>query len=238
MNGRKADITFTSPPYNADSLNVKNHKCTSKKYLHYEDSKNEIDYEVMIDQFLNIYLQFSDEVFVNIGLVQSNKRAVVNLLSKNIDRFKDIIYWVKSTAAPHIQSGVINNLVEFIFAFGNDKRKFEHAQFNQGTYWNVINGNNASSNEYASIHKATFPVYLPKNIIENFSRPRSIVIDSFLGSGSTLIAAESTKRICYGMEIDQHYCDVILRRYKKTYPDAQMKCLTRPDFPFEELFNA
>ena len=200
--------------------------------------KNEIDYEVMIDQFLNIYLQFSDEVFVNIGLVQSNKRAVVNLLSKNIGRFKDIIYWVKSTAAPHIQSGVINNLVEFIFAFGNDKRKFEHAQFNQGTYWNVINGNNASSNEYASIHKATFPVYLPKNIIENFSRPRSIVIDSFLGSGSTLIAAESTKRICYGMEIEQHYCDVILRRYRKTYPNAQFKCLTRPDFPFEELFNA
>ena len=40
------------------------------------------------------------------------------------------------------------------------------------------------------------------------------------------------------MELDQHYCDVILRRYKKTYPEAQIKCLTRPDFPFEELFDA
>ncbi len=71
-----------------------------------------------------------------------------------------------------------------------------------------------------------------------YTKPNNITLDLFLGSGSTLIAAETTKRICYGVEIDQHYSDVILRRYKKTFPNATFKCLTRNDFPFEELFNA
>ena len=40
-----------------------------------------------------------------------------------------------------------------------------------------------------------------------------IVIDAFLGSGSTLIACEQTNRICYGMEIEPYYIDVIIKRY-------------------------
>ena len=40
-----------------------------------------------------------------------------------------------------------------------------------------------------------------------------IVIEPFCGSGSTLIACEKTNRICYGMELDEHYCDVIVQRY-------------------------
>ena len=39
------------------------------------------------------------------------------------------------------------------------------------------------------------------------------VLDLFLGSGSTLIACEKTNRKCYGMELDEHYCDVIVKRY-------------------------
>jgi len=44
---------------------------------------------------------------------------------------------------------------------------------------------------------------------------RMIIMNSdlFLGSGSTLIACEKTNRICYGMELDEHYCDVIVKRY-------------------------
>ena len=41
-----------------------------------------------------------------------------------------------------------------------------------------------------------------------------IVVDPFLGSGSTLIACEKTNRKCYGMEIDPHYCDVIVKRWE------------------------
>lgn len=147
-------------------------------------------------------------------MVENNKKVIVEIMKNFKDEFKDIIYWEKSTCAPHIQPGIVNNLVEFILCFGNGKRKFENAQFKQGTYWNVIKGANASSNEYSKIHKATFPVYLPTNIIENFCPPGSMVIDCFGGTGTTLIAAEQTGRTCYAMELDPIYCDVIVKRWE------------------------
>ena len=46
-------------------------------------------------------------------------------------------------------------------------------------------------------------------------RSDNIVFDTFLGSGSTLIACEKTNRVCYGMELDEHYCDVIINRWEQ-----------------------
>ena len=50
--------------------------------------------------------------------------------------------------------------------------------------------------------------------IENICVNKKIVLDLFLGSGSTLIAAEKTNRKCYGMELDPKYCDVIVKRWE------------------------
>lgn len=63
------------------------------------------------------------------------------------------------------------------------------------------------------IHPTQKPADLVVWFLEKFSRQNSIIIDLFLGSGSTLIACEKTNRICYGMEIDPYYCDVIITRY-------------------------
>ena len=52
-------------------------------------------------------------------------------------------------------------------------------------------------------------------IIEIISVSKDIVLDVFLGSGTTLIACEKTNRKCYGMEIDPHYCDVIVKRWEE-----------------------
>jgi site-specific DNA-methyltransferase (adenine-specific) len=58
-----------------------------------------------------------------------------------------------------------------------------------------------------------FPIALPEAYIEAVCDDGGSVCDPFLGSGTTLIAAEKTGRICYGMEIDPKYCDVIIKRY-------------------------
>lgn len=49
--------------------------------------------------------------------------------------------------------------------------------------------------------------------MRNSSRRGQIILDAFLGSGTTLIAAERLSRKCFGIEIDPHYCDVIVRRW-------------------------
>ena len=63
-------------------------------------------------------------------------------------------------------------------------------------------------------HAAAFPVGLPTFFIKAFSDKRDIVYDPFLGSGTTLIAAEQLDRKCYGMEISPAYCDVIIQRWE------------------------
>lgn len=57
------------------------------------------------------------------------------------------------------------------------------------------------------------PVELIINALQNSTLQEMICADLFLGSGSTLIACEQTGRICYGMEIDPHYVDVIIERW-------------------------
>ncbi len=63
-------------------------------------------------------------------------------------------------------------------------------------------------------HSTQKPVALAKQFINDYTKLNQSILDLFLGSGSTLIAAEKTGRICYGMEIDPKYVDVILKRWE------------------------
>ncbi len=87
----------------------------------------------------------------------------------------------------------------------------------QSTVWQIANLNpfGGSRQEEATGHGAQKPVELMRRPILNNSVRGDIVYDPFLGSGTTLIAAASTDRICYGLEIDPRYVDVIIRRWQK-----------------------
>ena len=76
-------------------------------------------------------------------------------------------------------------------------------------------------------HNDLHPTMKPVNLIEyqilNNTKGDDIVLDLFLGSGTTLIAAEKNGRKCYGMELDEHYCDVIVSRYVKYSGNNKIK---------------
>ena len=67
------------------------------------------------------------------------------------------------------------------------------------------------------------PIELAAFHIKSFTKEQSIIYEPFLGLGTTLIAAEKLNRICYGLEIDPVYCDLIIERYKKLKPDAKIE---------------
>lgn len=67
----------------------------------------------------------------------------------------------------------------------------------------------------SELHPTTKPVELVERAMLNSSRPGSTVLDLFLGSGTTMIASEKTKRKCYGLELDPIYCDVIVKRWEE-----------------------
>ena len=63
-------------------------------------------------------------------------------------------------------------------------------------------------------HPTQKPVELSVEAIDKTTKPKALILDLFLGSGSTLIACEKLDRICYGMELDPIYCDVIIKRWE------------------------
>lgn len=71
----------------------------------------------------------------------------------------------------------------------------------------------ASEKSESRIHPTQKPIALAEWCFENYGQPKT-VLDLFIGSGSTLIACEKTGRKCYGMEIDPHYCSVIIKRWQ------------------------
>jgi len=86
----------------------------------------------------------------------------------------------------------------------------------QSTVWDVPNLNPfGGSHEQATGHGTQKGVELMRRPILNNTRPGDIVYDPFLGSGTSVIAAELTDRLCYGMEIDPHYVDVIVTRWQE-----------------------
>jgi len=67
------------------------------------------------------------------------------------------------------------------------------------------------------------PIELISYQINNSSKQGDIVADAFLGSGTTMIASHQTNRVCYGIELDPKYCQVIVDRMRKLDPSLEIK---------------
>lgn len=225
MDGEKADICFTSPPYNVGNNGTMNGHNVGKKYLKTSDDKTNEDYLGFLKSNLDLCLSFADEVFYNIQFLGANKLVLVDLLSSYKASLKDLIYWVKDNASPHIEPGIMASYVEWIICLssGNNTKKFHKTAAPRGSLKNVIRGPGNGQNEYSKIHSATFPVYLAETVITGMSQSEMSVLDTFGGSGTTLIACEKTKRKCFMMELDPHYIDVIVSRYVKYSGNKSIK---------------
>ena len=227
MDGAKADITFTSPPYNMMASNISNAFKSDKvedsygieegTYQEFNDNLSNDDYAKLLNDALDNCLAHSDEVLFNIGILKGSKIGILDMLYKHSKQFADLLVWNKNTCMPlclPTQIHLLNHICEPIFCFNHaGDRTFSHSQWKLGMMHNRIDTKNATGNEFSKIHHATFPVELPFYIVQNFTK--SSVLDCFGGTGTTMIAAEQLGRKCYMMELDPHYCDVIIARWEK-----------------------
>lgn len=224
MNGSKADITFTSPPYNAgdNSLGGNKNK-VDNKYETYDDKKDQSDWKQFVSDVLKNCLINSENVFYNIQQLAGNKIGFIELLYEYRNQFVDEIFWIKGHGQPAAAKNVLNSRVEHILIYRNEdkpKRTITTGDFH-GTLSNYYEGNGNSKNEFSKIHAATFPIHLPEYVITNYSQKS--VLDVFLGTGTTMVAAHQLKRKCYGMELDPKYCQVIVDRMRKLDPNLTIK---------------
>jgi len=190
MDGNKADMVFTDPPYNV-AFNGRSGK--------FDVIKND---KLSDDEFVD----FIDGFLSTLEVINSNTYyiccnwAFYGLLQLKL-KPKACIVWAKNVFG--LGKGY-RHQHEFILFDG----LIDPSITNESDLWNI-----AKDSKYK--HPTQKPVELSFRAIKNSSKEKNIVLDLFLGSGSTLIAAEKTNRKCYGMELDSKYCDVIIQRWEE-----------------------
>ncbi len=189
MNGEKADMVFTDPPYGMN-LNV-NYKDIYKNAK--GKTKNQIKIIGDNKQFDPTFLlSFCKEVFI----------WGADYFCQMIPIDGSWFVWDKK-----IGKGKIGN--EFELCWSKQKHKKEILEIE----WAGFRG--IEKNDGKRIHPTQKPISLCSYFINKFSDEENIIIDLFLGSGSTIVASHQLYRKCYGMELDPKYCQVIIDRMIK-----------------------
>lgn len=218
---RKVNLVITDPPYGVD-YGAKNKMLNefqgkndvSKKYgtRMEKDIKNDAieDYRKFFAGFMSI-IPFA-EVNSFYAFISSQNLHNLRLAFDDAKMyFSSILVWLKNQ---HVISWIDYMFkTEYILYGWKGKHKFY--------------GNNNEMNVFefdkpikSKLHPTMKPVELVKRLINNSSKVGDIVYDAFLGSGTTLIAAQELGRACYGAELDEHYCDVIVLRWVNYMKEA------------------
>jgi len=220
MNGEKAEISFTSPPYNAGKTPTEIKMGKNSKYANDNDNKTETEYLYLLVNFTHNTLLFSEYSFVNIQSLSGNKTALIDFLYNMKSFYADTLIWQKQNAQPAMAENVLNSQFEYVHVFSHKANRHIGTKKFRGTLSNVLDISKQNKNAVKE-HNATFPVEFAAHFVSNFCELS--VLDLFLGSGTTMVAAHQLNRRCYGMEIDPKYCQVIIDRMLKLDQTIKIK---------------
>ena len=203
MDGDKADMVFTDPPYNALKSWKKNEAKSETRLNPNDWFKNDnMDWDEYYTFIKNSIVNVkSDSYYICCDF--RIYPLLYNLLNELEYEIKHCIVWAKNVWGLGKRYRFQHEFV--IYATKNNPKFI--GDNSQSDVWNIDVDRNKE-------HKTPKPVELPVKAIKNTINKKELCVDIFLGSGSTLIACEKTNRKCYGMEIDPHYCDVIVKRWE------------------------
>lgn len=209
LGDNKMTIIFTSPPYNVGK--------SEQKYENNNDNLKPEEYLEFLNKFTQNCINFARYSFINIQYLASNKDTFIEYIYHWKKNLVDRAIWNKKLGQPPRIRNIMNPAFEDILIFSTPelakKRVIDTADFH-GTVQNIFEGRGNRQNEFADIHKATFPIDLPFHFIKTFSKINESILDPFGGTGTTLIAAEQLFRTCFIIELDPGYVDVIIERWE------------------------
>lgn len=203
MDGKKADVVVTDPPYNTGMDGEGKPEKAGLSHMFKDKIEN---WGVFLkDVFTNYILNTKGEcafyVFIDWRRVADIKSTLEGVMD-----VKNIIVWDKGVHG----LGSDYKFTYELIVVGKKGNPDIHNRFglDYQDVWRLQReiGRNDK-------HATAKPIELCEKPIKHASKEDDIVMDLFLGSGSTLIAAEKTNRICYGMELDPKYIDVIVQRW-------------------------
>ena len=209
MDGKKANLIITDPPYNvafesSDGLSIKNDKMANDKF-----------YEFLLSAFKNMaaHLEKGGSAYVFHADTEG-----LNFRKAFMDagfHLSGCCIWVKNSLVLG-RSDYQWQHEPVLYGFLQNGKHYwsKSAGRSQTTIWNFDKPKKNKN------HPTSKPLDLLAYPIGNSSQENAIVIDTFGGSGSTLMTCEQTNRVCHTMELDEKYASVILRRYVEDTGDT------------------
>jgi DNA modification methylase len=226
MNGEKADMVFTSPPYNSGGNSGTggyggNKNRETKNFYNNQDKADnwtkEEYFDFCISVLNNISISCNDDtpILWNVMYNANSRDDYGKIVFSDLNPFsvKETIIWDKGVGMNICSTGILSRTCELIFLLSKGEKYYTNQ--NQDTYWNTWRISNKQGGNMKWGHGASFPVQLPSEGITKFSKEESIIYEPFTGSGPTMVASHQLNRKCYGMEIDPKYCQVIIDRMLK-----------------------
>jgi len=202
MNGNLADMCHTDPPYNI------NYEGGSKKR------------EKIANDKLDDFPQFLYDVYTTISTALKKGGAIYvwhastethNFIQQFLNAgflFKSYIVWNKNNST-FGRSDYHWKHEPCIYGWLDGASHTWHGDRKQTTVWDIDRPSRSEE------HPTMKPIPLCSKPLENSSKQGDVILDVFLGSGSTMVASHQLKRKCYGMELDPKYCQVIVDRMRK-----------------------
>ncbi len=240
---QKAHLIFSDPPYNLPSKTIG--KICDEQHGDFQFASGEMSKDAFIEFLSTIFFHccnYSEKGSIHYHCMDWRHMEEILSAGKHYDELKNICVWTKDRAG---MGAFYRSQHEMILVFKHGKTTHQN-NFKLGQHgryrtnvWSypavrVINDTGQHAEDALSIHPTIKPVAMIVDALKDCSKRHQIVLDPFLGSGSTLIACEQTKRRCYGIEIEPRYVDASIRRWQKI-SGVDAICNNRDNQSFDAL---
>jgi DNA modification methylase len=240
LGNRRAQAVFIDPPYN---VQIDGNVCGKGSIKHREFSMasgelSEAEFVAFLNTVFRLLARYSMGGSVHYICIDWRHMSELLAAGKQIyDTLLNLCVWAKDNGG---MGSFYRSQHELVFVFRNGKgphrNNIQLGQFgrNRTNVWEYpgvsTQSKQGEEGNLLALHPTVKPVQLIADAMLDCSARGEIILDSFLGSGSTLIAAERVGRVCYGMEIDPLYVDVAIRRWQRLTGDRAIHAATNKNF--------
>ena len=224
MDGKRANLIVTDPPYGVSF------KSNSGLTIKNDSMKDEEFYNFLYKSFANMVAHTENGGAAYVFHADTEGLTFRKAFIDAGFHLAGVCIWSKNSLVLG-RSDYQWQHEPVLYGFLKNGKHRWYSDRKQTTIWNF---NKPKRNEN---HPTSKPLDLLSYPIRNSSQENAIIIDTFGGSGSTLMACEQTNRICFTMELDEKYASVILRRYVEDTGDAENVYVLRGDkrIPYADL---
>jgi site-specific DNA-methyltransferase (adenine-specific) len=201
---QKADLYLTDPPYNVNYEGKTKDKLTIKN-----DKQDDETFKLFLtDAFTNAFNVLKLGASFYIWHSDSEGLVFRKSLIDSGFKLRQTLIWAKNSMVMGRQDYHWQH-EPCLYGW---KEGSSHSWYSDRKQTTLLNFDRPTASK---LHPTMKPVELMSYLIKNSSKQEDIIFDSFLGSGTTIISCEILQRICYGLEFDPIYCDVIIDRWQQ-----------------------